>query len=225
MKVALTLMRKKLTKTACLLGFMSCFWINGVFAKNLGVQGAIYSIAEPDLLAAIYQKLTFLQKSGALAHAQQAVMARVKQHLLRPTPVLGVDDIAKGTVTQQYAFDPSIVLQTDIVDAGGRVIAKRGTRINPLAYRRFDEQLLFIKGENARELAWAKKMLATVAPQKKIKIILVSGDIAAATQKLEHRIYFDQRGALCQRFHIRRTPTRLFQKTGSETLTARRGGP
>ena len=76
----------------------------------------------------------------------------------------------------------------------------------------FDETLIFINGDNAAQVSW----VYAVAKQKdqmnqRYKIILVNGDIKVTSQSLNHRVYFDQYGRLCQRFGIKHTPTLVFQ--------------
>ncbi len=79
-----------------LLMLLVCLTISTALADNLGVQGSVYRIAEPDMLTGIHQKLITLQKSGELERQKKAVIARSIAHILRPTPVNGVSDLQKG---------------------------------------------------------------------------------------------------------------------------------
>jgi len=104
--------------------------IGTILATNLGVQGAVYTIVEPDLLAGIQDKLKKMQADGELARQQQLMLQRSIQHVLRPPRVIGVSDLPPGMPPKTRHFDPSIVIHHDIRNAKGKVLASKGTRIN-----------------------------------------------------------------------------------------------
>ena len=116
-----------------LLMLLVCLTTTTALADNLGVQGTVYSITEPDMLTGIHQKLITMQKSGELERQKKAVIARSITHVLRPTPVKGVSDLQKGAPAHTHDFDPSIVLNRDIINSNGDMIARAGTRVNPLS--------------------------------------------------------------------------------------------
>lgn len=190
-------------------------------ANNLGVRGAIYPIAEPDMLSQIEARLIDLAKTGELAQHQKALAARVKAHILRPPPVKGISDLPPGKTAVSRPFDPSRVLASDIRGPRGVLIALAGTRINPLDAQRFGEVLVFANGDNAKQLAWLKQTGGKLSPNdpRPVKLIWVKGDIEKGQKALGKRVYFDQAGHLCHRFGIHYTPTRVFQpKTAEHTL-------
>ena len=201
-----------------LLGILLCVSAPIAFAKNLGVEGSVYSIVEPDMLSGIHQKLIALQQSGELERQKAAVIQRTVQHLLRPVPVAGVRDLPPGKKPVTRTFDPSLVLNQDIKSVTGAIIAHKGTRINPLDTMRFKERLVFINGDNDRQIQWlvhfmhiAQQQGAKIKTRKTLKIILVNGNIQDAATALHHRVYFDQQGTLCQHFKITHTPTVVYQ--------------
>ena len=202
------------------LGLASLCMAGLACSANLGVEGAIYSIEEPDMLAGIRQKLQSLQESGELEREKRRVIQRSVAHILRPNPVLGVTDLPKGEAPKPRYFDPSIVLNNDIKSDEGIVFARVGQRVNPLEHMRFREMLLFINGDNASQLDWANALLHSpkVVGAKKVKIILVKGDIKTTSERIKHQVYFDQYGALCHHFHIIHTPTQVWQPEGEKRL-------
>ena len=182
-----------------------------ILAKDLGVYGAVYPIVEPDMLSAIHKKLVSMQKSGQLAQARKDFISRSVSHILRPKPVSDVTDLGDAKPTK-HLFNPSIVLDKNITNATGNIIAKKGTRINPLTIKSFDEALLFIDGDNSKQIQLASVELKKLARKyRSIKIILVNGNINDTAKVLKHRIYFDQFGVLCHRFDIKHTPTLVTQ--------------
>ena len=212
-----------------LLGILLCVSAPLAFAKNLGVEGSVYSIVEPDMLSGIRQKLIALQKSGELERQKAAVIQRTVQHLLRPVPVAGVHDLPPGKKPVTRTFDPSLALNQDIKSVNGAIIAHKGTRINPLDTMRFHERLVFINGDNDRQIQWlvhslriAQQRAATTEKiRETLKIILVNGNIQDAATALHHRVYFDQRGTLCRHFNIVHTPTVVYQPNDGKGSTKR----
>ena len=183
-----------------------------VVAKNLGVRGSLYRITEPDMLTGMYQKLTAMQKSGALARENQAVLKRTIHYILRPTPVSGVRDLPKGALPKTRTFNPSIRVRKTITDLHGNIIAAKGTQVNPLDYRRFDDTLVFMNADNHAQLQWVSRFIEKQrAHRHRFIIILVNGNIKTTAASLNTRVYFDQQGILCRHFHITHTPTLVFE--------------
>jgi conjugal transfer pilus assembly protein TraW len=171
-----------------------------MFAQNLGVYGSIYPIQELDMLVGLHQKLQTMKATGELARAQHDFIRQSRQHVLRPKAIDFVTDLGDQP-PQTHTFDPTIRVSRDITTPDGQLIAKAGTIINPLNTVHLQETLVFINGDNKEQLIWLKKQ------KRKMKVILVKGNIEKATKTLQQKIYFDQAGILCQRFQITHTPT------------------
>ena len=62
---------------------------SGASAKDLGVRGATWAIAEPDLIAEIESRLLEMQRSGELARFEAAARERARRKLEGPEPVPG----------------------------------------------------------------------------------------------------------------------------------------
>lgn len=207
---------------------VSCTVVMPAHAITVGVFGHVFPIKEQDVLLYIHDKLLAMKADGSLAKAKADFIKRVKAHTLRPTPVAGI-----GTTDhpQTRYFDPSFTLTRDIVDADGKVIYHKGLMVNPLnpilagqyRVRLFNEIVIFIDGDDAKELAWVK---AHINDYARSKIVLIKGNIKTTTQALQSRIYFDQKGILCHHFGITHVPTLMsrdgerlkLQEIGSSTL-------
>ena len=100
-----------------------------VSAKDLGVRGATWPVAEPDLLAQIEARLREMERSGALARLEQEARANARRKLEEPDPVSG---IAPAREERSRLFDPAITVARDIRTPDGTLIAAAGTRVNPL---------------------------------------------------------------------------------------------
>jgi conjugal transfer pilus assembly protein TraW len=103
-------------------------------------------------------------------------------------------------------------LQKDVVDHTGRVMHKKGTRINPLDYQEFTRKLLFIDGDNKEHVNYA--LIQHKKFGEDLKIVLVDGSPIELmkTHKMV-RFYFDQQGYLTKTFGIKTAPS-LVQKEG-----------
>jgi hypothetical protein len=93
-------------------------------ARDLGVIGPVYAIAEPSLLEVIQTKLRQMQANGDLSRLQRESQARIQREVEQPAPVPG---ITKTTRARSFHFDPSIEVPYPITDADGRVIVAPGT--------------------------------------------------------------------------------------------------
>lgn len=121
-----------------------------------------------------------------------------------------------------HYFNPSTVLNKDIKNANGDVIAKKGTKINPLDDINFNERLVFINGDNPHQINWALQVIQKNRHHHSvIKIILVNGNIKDTSRALKTHVYFDQYGRLCQHFKIIHTPTLLYEPEKEKGPTKR----
>ena len=133
---------------------LAAVWLAGVLdaampvaARDLGVLGETWRIAEADLLDRIEQQLVELERSGERARLDEEAKARARERLEAPEPVPGIEP---ARVSRVWLFDPAITVQENIVGPDGTVIAAAGTRIEPLAHRPLLQELLFIDGTRAK---------------------------------------------------------------------------
>ncbi len=175
-------------------------------AKDLGVRGATWPVAEPDLLVEIETRLIELQRSGDLARLEEEARTRARRSLEEPEPVPG---IAPATGQRSRPFDPAIVVAQDIRAPDGTLIAAAGTRINPLERLPLTRDLIFVDGRREAEIAWA------LARERKggrpAKIVLLAGRPLDLMRRHRRPFFFDTGGRLAARFGIAATPTLMEQ--------------
>ena len=174
-------------------------------AKDLGVRGATWPVAEPDLLAGIEARLSDMRRSGELDRLRDAARTRARQSLEEPAPVPGVTPARERT---SRLVDPSIVVGQDIRGPGGALIAAAGTRIDPFEHVPLTRALLFVDGRREAEVAWA---LARPGPNK---IVLLGGRPLDLMRRHRRPFFFDLGGRLKRRFAVRATPT-LIEREGA----------
>jgi conjugal transfer pilus assembly protein TraW len=175
-----------------------------VSAENLGVRGAVFLVAEPDLFAKIAAKFERLEKSGEVDAVNERLNSRALAMAERPTHVEG---IIATTAPRSFHYDPTVTLKEDIVTPGGQVIARAGERFNPLDYTPMRQHMIFFDGDDPVQVAWAKleigKSEALVSP------ILVAGPVLDLSRDWGRQVFFDQGGKLTGTFGVTQVPARI----------------
>ena len=169
-------------------------------AKNLGVHGPTFAIEEKNLLEVIQAKLQDLQKQGKIAAINHQIIEKVKHSALNPTPL----NLPTATEYKAKVFDPTYVVQKDITDHQGIIIAKAGTKVNPLDHFQWSTPILLINGEDPDQIHWAKTM--------KGKWVLVKGSPFKIAKDENRQVYFDQGGRIAKHFGITRVPSKISQQ-------------
>ena len=173
-----------------------------VSAKDLGVRGATWPVAELDLLAQIEARLLEMERSGALARLESEARANARRTLEEPDPLPG---IAPATRERSRLWDPAITVARDIRAADGVLLAAAGTRVNPLERMTLVRDLLFVDGRREAEIAWA------LAHHRPAKIVLLAGRPLDLMRRHARPFFFDQGGRLAARFGLRFTPSLVEQ--------------
>ncbi|MCR5224748.1 MAG: type-F conjugative transfer system protein TraW [Alphaproteobacteria bacterium] len=189
-----------------------CF-CSAVSAKDLGTFGETFEIEERDLLEHITSKLHALQNSGQLAQEKTKIEARIKEHILHPSAVERVTHTQKK---REFQFDPTITVTRDLSDHNGKIFARKGDQFNPLKQLQWSKTLLFIDGEDEKQVQWA---ITKLQKNNLCKIILVKGAPLDIQKRLRRDIYFDQHGFLTHKLGIQHVPAIVFQKRGEHVLT------
>ena len=171
-------------------------------AKDLGVRGMTWAVAEPDLLAQIEARLLEMERSGELARLEREARANARRKLEEPDPVPG---IAPATRERVRLWDPAITVAREIRTPDGTLIAAAGTRVNPLERTTLARDLIFVDGRREAEIAWA------LAHERPSKIVLLAGRPLDLMRLHRRPFFFDTGGRLAARFGIGFTPSLVEQ--------------
>jgi conjugal transfer pilus assembly protein TraW len=185
---------------------LACLAASPARARDYGQQGTLFRVLEPDFLASIESRLRHLEASGAILAMNRALAARTERKVNRPDRVHGV---GAATRPRSWTHDPAIVIDHDIADARGQLIARQGQRINPLDFVTLRQKLVFIDGDVPAQVTWALARHSA----RDAKIVLVNGAPLAAMTRHQRRFYFDQGGLLVARFGIHAVPA-LAEQSG-----------
>lgn len=168
-------------------------------ARDHGLMGQTWGIAEPDLLSTIDAKLKAMQANGNIDRMQAALAAKAEDRVRNPLPVPGIGVVR---ASRSWTFDPSIVVERDIRDQKGRLVAQAGQRVNPLSFVSMKTDLVFIDGRDDAQVEWATKQWSASAA----KIIFVAGSPFDRMGEKKRRFFFDQQGKLTGHFGIAHVP-------------------
>ncbi len=179
------------------------------YAEHLPAIGPTYPIQEESALDLVKRKLAEKHRSGELKRLQDQAMQRSMNSLRHPMPVRDL-----GTVKQRarHWFDPSIVVPQDVLSPDGQLLAKAGTRINPLAILSLSKRLVFFDGRDPVQREGVRRLIH--GSRVPVKPVLVGGSWMALTREWKMQVYYDQHGLLTQRFGIRAVPTVVSQQGG-----------
>ena len=179
-------------------------------AKDLGVRGATWPVAEPDLLAQIEARLLEMQRSGELERLETQARANARRKLEEPDPAPG---IAPARERRSRLWDPAITVARDIRTPDGTPIAAAGMRVNPLERMTLVRDLLFVDGRREAEIAWA--LAREEESGRPSKIVLLAGRPLELMRRHRRPFFFDQGGRLAARFGLRFTPS-LVEQDGAQ---------
>ncbi len=174
-------------------------------ARDYGVEGEAWPIIEPDLLETIKAKLLAMQKSGEIDRMNRELVERSTARVRRPVPVSGM---SPATEERSWDFNPSIIVDRDIRDQKGNLIAAQGTRVNPLDMVGMAKEFIFLDGDSPDEVAWSMAQ----GGDTKAMLILVSGSPFDLMKDRQRRFFFDQSGVLTTKFGIVHTPAIVRQR-------------
>ena len=176
-------------------------------ATDLGVIGPTYPIRERNLLEHIMAKLREKEASGELKKAEDLARERATSSIHNPKPVPGLLRVESA---RTYYFDPTFVLDRNILDENGALMFPAGTRKNPLDVVSLSKHLLFFDARDPRQVARAKELIEHY--QGRVKPILVAGSYMDLMKAWKLRVYFDQEGSLVRRLGIKAVPAIVSQE-------------
>lgn len=167
-------------------------------ADMIAVLGALFQIEEMNIKDVLIKRMQKID----MKLAGKDVQERIKKSIKNPTPMF---QNSRCLQNKTWLFDPTAVLDRDIINQKGHVLEKKGATYNPLLQRKISTQLIFIEGNDPTQVTWALK-------QQRSKIVLVNGSPIDLEEKHQVPVYFDQRGFLCKKFGISAFPARVFQQ-------------
>lgn len=169
--------------------------------------GPTYPILEKDMVEEIERSLKHKERTGELSKLQKEAIDRARSSIERPKVV---NQIPKTVRPRTRHYDPSFVVPETVKDHEGRIIALKGAKVNPLDYVSMNTHLLFIDGDDRKQVMLSDQLNNIYKGQ--IKIVLVSGAPLEISRNKGYQIYFDQGGALTKKLNIVAVPSLVSQE-------------
>ena len=185
-------------------------------------SGLMGALAKAEELAALFQRTQALGNHleqvllgnrirrpdrGQLHALQEQAIAKGRAAVANPAPVAG---LTPAKEPRTLYFDPTYVLDKNMLDAQGHVLFPAGTRTNPLSITSMSKKLLFFDARDPAQTRMARSLLQRDGAR--IKPVLVGGSYLELMKQWKTRIYFDQQGRLVGRFGIRHVPALVYQE-------------
>lgn len=201
---------------------------NHVLAKDLGNYGQVFRIKENSILSMIHHKIQKLDMEKINKDMQDLA----KKKVMNPKAVFGVVPALK---TKIFYYDPSFILDEDVVLPCGTNVYNAGTVVNPLDHMDLEREIIFVDAREKKQIAWLKGKLQNndvsggransnqdqdkEVKNNEIRIILVGGSVFDMEEELQEfpdeikeQVYFDQDGALVNQFGITHSPAVAIQE-------------
>ena len=207
------------------------FYLPVAFAKDFGTQSTTFPIKEEGFLIMIQRRLASI---NIAAHQQK--MSDIATKTVEEPKV--VANITKASKTTTHYFDPSYVLDHDVVLPSGKLLYAAGTRVNPLDHISWSGKIIFIDARDLSQVEWLKKhhlkqtlkhedsvlnkdlqLIREIKDQGDTKIILVGGKPLQLAKEIKSQVYFDQFGELSNRFSIAHVPAIVEQEDKQLKIT------
>ncbi|MBB63445.1 MAG: type-F conjugative transfer system protein TraW [Waddliaceae bacterium] len=171
-------------------------------SQNLGTFSEVYPVEEESLLDLIHKKLRALSKEDYDSFMLD-IQSQIEGAIRSPKAVPLIREASKYQATY---FDPSIYLHEDIHDLDGKLLMKKGEKVNPLYSTSMKQSLLFFDGSKESHCKWA------LEKEEESKWILVKGRPLDLEERFSRPVYFDQGGVLCKQLSIVSVPCRVSQE-------------
>lgn len=179
----------------------------GTRAMDLGAIGPTYEISETHFLQMIERRLREKERSGELKRLQEQAQQRSVSSVTKPLPIAGLHPT---TTVRTFYFDPSFILDRNILGPKGELLFAAGTRKNPLDVVSLSRHLLFFDARDERQVSRARQLMALYPG--KVKPILVSGSYLELMKSWRQPVYYDQLGLLTRRLGITQVPALVSQE-------------
>jgi len=193
------------------------FWVCCIHcgkALDLGVQGSVTEIKEEDALMMIERKLFRMEQNGEIAQQQEILKQQALKSITQPKAVPG---LKPTTHPRTFEMDLTVTVPFDIKDNEGNLIQPKGKNLNPLSVFASRKSLIFLDGEDDKQLQWALRQYQN--DPDSTKLVLVNGSPLDLMERHSIPFYFDQTGKLSLYFKLEQIPAKVYQYQAKLIIT------
>ena len=177
-------------------------------ARQLGVVGSVFPVAEVSLLSLIESRIAKLSKEGGLERINQDFLQRASHHADRPF----ANHLRRISVTSSHFYKPEIRLSQTLTDHRGEILYPAGARVNALdRMPSYKPCWIFLNGDDKSQVAFVRDKMSQCANPK---VILTEGSVGDAEKSLNTVIYFDQNARIAKKIQLSHVPA-VVRRDGS----------
>jgi conjugal transfer pilus assembly protein TraW len=180
-----------------LLGLVILF-SNSALAKDAGVIGPTYPIAEEDAIDTI--------KNNIKKKDPEEIKRKFIEEIRKEGEVNL--NIPETTVAVNKYIEPQAILSGDIRDDKGKVLYPKGTVFNPIEKMMGKKMYLIFDGTSSRQITWVKKNRIQTLP---VKLIATRGNVFDLSKELKTMVYPGKR-EIVEALQVKSVPSRITQE-------------
>lgn len=187
-----------------LLGFVCFVFSVTCGAKDLGVFGAVYDIAEKDALKEIEERAKEADMNRAVNRGE--LVKKLRNYAPEDLKDMKLRPAQKERI---FLVDMTYTLDRDIADEKGNVVYPKGYRFNPLDYITYPGTIVILNGKSPAQVAWFKR--SDYSRDLRAKLLIADG-LHAELSKAFNRPVFYASQAIIEVFQIKAVPSVVKQK-------------
>ncbi|WP_288319760.1 conjugal transfer protein TraW [uncultured Parasutterella sp.] len=163
--------------------------------ERLPTLGPLTEVIEPNILEAFKKRVRTMKQDGSYDRRFEENKTKIRKSLETPQPAIA---LSAANALRVWDVTPSIP---------ERLPEKLLRESRKIELPRIPRALLFINANDEQSLKAAEKLIRKLPD---VRVVLTSGSIADASERLSRRIFFDQGSSLVRSFGIRQVPALLF---------------
>jgi len=185
---------------ACVLSFLAT--VPKLFAKDLGIFGPVYPIAERDAHEEIEEKARSVDWNKIIAREMNE--NRIRNY--KPKESVSLPRAAADFVKM---IDLTYTLDFDIPDGRGGVLYAKGFSFNPLDYILYPRTIIILNGSDRGQVEWLKA--SSFLRKLNSTLWITEGSYYDLSRELGRSVYFVS-AQLVERFSITAVPSIISQQ-------------
>lgn len=171
-------------------------------AKDLGIVGATYSVDEPDALEEIREKAAGVDWGKVFDKRKW----RERIEHFRPGNRASLPPAQENRV---FLPDMSYSAEFDVPDGRSGILYPKGYTFNPLDYLSLPNILVFIDGDDRKQVAWFKS--SPYHQDIRTMLLLTGGSYVDLAKELKMPVFYAS-VRVAERFGLRAVPSVAVQK-------------
>lgn len=189
-------------KTKCLVALLVLSLAPPAFCKDLGTAGKTYEIAEPDLLAAIQERV------AAVDWGKYLTMAAFEKKFREYRPQNAAPFLPAAEKDAEYPIDMTYVTEFAVPDGNGGILYPKGYAFDPNDYLAYSYTLVIIDAGDKRQVEWFKA--SPYVKDIKTKLLITGGSWWDISEAFKRQVFLaDSR--LVERFRLKALPSIVRQ--------------